>query len=127
MEYVMLTHTHIKNFIIVKSLSLDFQSGLHVLTGETGAGKSIWIDAIEIALGVRADAQMICPSEKTCDITLCFDLQNQPNAKTWLQSNELPDDNECIVRRIIDREKPSRTTINGIPVPQQLVRAFAEY
>ncbi|OGT41766.1 MAG: DNA repair protein RecN [Gammaproteobacteria bacterium RIFCSPHIGHO2_12_FULL_40_19] len=123
----MLTHIHIKNFIIVKSLSLDFQKGLHVLTGETGAGKSIWIDAIEIGLGGRADAQMIYPSEKTCDITLCFDLQNQPNAKAWLQSNDLPDDNECIIRRIIDQDKPSRTTINGMPVPQQLVRAFSEY
>ena len=123
----MLNHIHIKNFIIVKSLSLDFQKGLHVLTGETGAGKSIWIDAIEIGLGGRADAQMIYPSEKTCDITLCFDLQNQPNAKAWLQSNDLPDDNECIIRRIIDQDKPSRTTINGMPVPQQLVRAFSEY
>src|SRR3990167_8351619 len=58
----MLTHIHIKNFIIVKSLSLDFQKGLHVLTGETGAGKSIWIDAIEIGLGGRADAPMIYPT-----------------------------------------------------------------
>lgn len=122
----MLTHIHIKNFVIVKSLSLDFQSGLHVLTGETGAGKSIWIDAIEIGLGGRADAQMIYPGEKIGDITLCFDLQNLPIAKNWLREHDLSDENECIIRRIIDIEKPSRTTINGIPVPQQLVRGFAE-
>ncbi|HLB56994.1 MAG TPA: DNA repair protein RecN [Coxiellaceae bacterium] len=123
----MLNHIHIKNFIIVKSLSLDFQNGLHVLTGETGAGKSIWIDAIEIGLGGRADSNMIYPGEKTCDITLCFDLNNLTDAKKWLAANDLPNDNECIIRRIIDQDKPSRTTINGIPIPQQLVRTFSEY
>ncbi|MCX7120620.1 MAG: DNA repair protein RecN [Gammaproteobacteria bacterium] len=122
----MLTHININNFVIVKSLSLDFQNGLHVLTGETGAGKSIWIDAVEIALGGRADAQMIYPNEKTCDITLCFNLQNQMTAKKWLESHDLSSDDECIIRRIIDQQKPSRTTINGIPVPQQWVRAFSE-
>ncbi|OGT44519.1 MAG: DNA repair protein RecN [Gammaproteobacteria bacterium RIFCSPHIGHO2_12_FULL_38_11] len=122
----MLTNITINNFIIVKSLSLDFQNGLHVLTGETGAGKSIWIDAIEIGLGGRADAQMIYPNEKTCDITLCFNLQNQAVAKKWLESHDLPCDDECIIRRVIDQEKPSRTTINGVPVPQQWVRSLSE-
>src|SRR3990167_3774106 len=122
----MLTHIHIKNFVIVKSLSLDFENGLHVLTGETGAGKSIWIDAIEIGLGARADGYMIYPGEKTCDITVFFDLHNQPDAKAWLASHDFPNDDECIIRRVIDHDKPSRTTINGIPVPQQWVRGFAE-
>lgn len=122
----MLTHIHIKNFIIVKSLLLDFQNGLHVLTGETGAGKSIWIDAIEIGLGGRADAHIIYPGETQCDISLCFSLENQPVAKQWLVEHDLPTDNECIIRRIVDVEKPSRTTINGIPIPQQLVRQFAD-
>jgi len=122
----MLTNINIRNFILVKSLSLDFQSGLHVLTGETGAGKSIWIDAIEIGLGGRADANIIYPNEKTCDITLCFDLKNLSDAKKWLASQDLPNDDECIIRRIIDAEKPSRTTINGVPIPQQLIRTFSE-
>src|SRR3990167_8361413 len=122
----MLNHIHIKNFIIVKLLSLDFQNGLHVLTGETGAGKSIWIDAIEIGLGGRADAQMIYPHEKTGDITLCFDVKNLPKAKNWLASHDLPNEDECLIRRVIDIEKPSRTTINGTPVPQQWVRELSE-
>ncbi|PIZ03996.1 MAG: DNA repair protein RecN [Gammaproteobacteria bacterium CG_4_10_14_0_8_um_filter_38_16] len=122
----MLTHIHIRNFIIVKSLSLDFQDGLHVLTGETGAGKSIWIDAIEIGLGGRADANLIYPGEKNADITLCFDLANQPAAKQFLISHDLPSEDECIIRRVIDQNKPSRTTLNGIPIPQQLVRQFSE-
>ena len=122
----MLTNITINNFIIVKSLSLDFYSGLHTLTGETGAGKSIWIDAIEIGLGGRADAKMIYPNAQSADITLCFNLQNLPEAKKWLESHDLPYEEECIIRRIIDSEKPSRTTLNGIPVPQQLVRTFSE-
>src|SRR3990167_9236205 len=122
----MLTHITIKNFVIVKSLSLDFQNGLHVLTGETGAGKSIWIDAMEIGLGGRADATMIYANESSCDITLCFDLRHLLFAKQWLQSQDLPCEDECIIRRVIDREKPSRTTINGVPVVQQLVRTFSE-
>lgn len=121
-----MTHLHIQNFVIVKSLSLDFQKGLHVLTGETGAGKSIWIDAIEIGLGGRTDAHIIYPGEKSCDITLCFDLQKQPVAKAWLESHDLPNDDECIIRRLIDHDKPSRTTINGVPIPQQLTRMFAQ-
>lgn len=123
----MLTYIHIKNFIIVQSLSLEFHKGLHVLTGETGAGKSIWIDAIEIGLGGRADQHMIYPGEDTCDITLCFDLTHLPNATTWLQDNNIPLEENCIIRRTIDRNKPSRTLINGMPVPQQLARDFAEH
>lgn len=122
----MLTYIHIKNFIIVQSLSLEFHQGLHVLTGETGAGKSIWIDAIEIGLGGRADNHMIFPGEKTCDITLCFDLRKLPQAKAWLETEGFPCDEECIIRRTLDRDKPSRTTINGTPVPQQMVRTLAE-
>lgn len=122
----MLTHIHIKNFILVKSLSLDFQQGLHVLTGETGAGKSIWIDAIEIALGGRADASMIYKGEKSAEITLCFDLRQLSAAKNWLQEHNLSDEDECIIRRTLDQDKPSRTTLNGTPVPQQLIRTFSE-
>lgn len=122
----MLTHIHINHFVIVKSLSLDFQNGLHVLTGETGAGKSIWIDAIEIAMGGRADAQLIYPGEKTGDITVCFDLRNLPEAKAWLSSHDFAMDDECVIRRVIDLEKPSRTTLNGTPIPQQWMREFSE-
>lgn len=123
----MLANIHIKNFIIVKSLSLDFQNGLHVLTGETGAGKSIWIDAIEIGLGGRVDARMIYPGETRSEITLCFDLAHHTHTKKWLSSQDLPSEDECIIRRIIDQDKPSRTTLNGIPIPQQLIRTLAHY
>lgn len=121
----MLTHIHIQNFTIVKSLSLDFENGLHVLTGETGAGKSIWIDAIDIGLGARVDSSVIYPGENSCDISLCFDLKNLPFAKTWLAEQDLSVTDECIIRRVIYRDKPSRTTVNGAPLPQQLIRELA--
>ena len=122
----MLTHITIKNFTIVRELTLDFQSGLHVLTGETGAGKSIWIDAIQIGLGERTDSKIIYPGEMSCDITLCFDLSQIPSAKKWLSEHDLPND-DCIIRRVIEHDKPSRTTINGIPMPQHWARDFSEF
>ena len=121
----MLTHIHIKHFAIVQSLTLDFENGLQVLTGETGAGKSIWVDALQIGLGERADATVIYENETQCDITLCFDLSNLPKAQHWLTAHELATTDECIIRRIIHRNKPSRTSINGTPMPQHLVREFS--
>src|SRR3990167_5171429 len=122
----MLTHIAIRHFTIVRDLTLDFQQGLHVLTGETGAGKSIWIDAVEIGLGDRTDDKIIYPGEDKCDITLCFDLRNQAHAKQWLSEHDFPNDDECMIRRVISRDKGSRTTINGIPSPQQWTRELAD-
>lgn len=123
----MLTSIHIQHFAIVKTLSLDFQAGLHVLTGETGAGKSVWVDAIEIGLGARADHTVIYSGENTCDISLCFDLKNLPQAMQWLADNDLEATDECIIRRIIYQDKPSKTTLNGKPVPAQLIRELSNY
>ncbi len=121
----MLTHIYIQHFAIVQSLALDFQAGLQVLTGETGAGKSIWVDALQIGLGERTDASVIYANEPRCEITLCFDLQKLPSAQSWLSAHDLSDIEECIIRRVIYRDKPSRTTINGTPIPQQLVRELS--
>lgn len=121
----MLTHIHIQNFVIVKSLTVDFGKGLQVLTGETGAGKSIWVDAIQIALGGRADSRVIFDGEATCAITLCFNLTEKSNAKAWLEAHDIPTADECIIRRTLHIEKPSRTTLNGTPMPQHQIRDFA--
>ena len=118
----MLTHIHIQNFTIIDALTLDFDKGLSVLTGETGAGKSIWIDAVNYALGARADSSVVRHGQTRCDITLCFDVTNHPAAQKWLQENDYPDDNECIIRRIIATDGPSRATINGRPCPLQMLR-----
>lgn len=123
----MLTHIHIQNYVIVDSLSLDFKSGLNVLTGETGAGKSIWVDAVGLALGDRADTNAIRQNETQCDITLCFDLSHIPSAKQWLCDQQLESDDECIIRRVIQHDGPSRSTINGRPCPLSLLREFSQH
>jgi len=121
----MLTHLHIKNFTVVKSLSLDLECALNVVTGETGAGKSIIVDAVMLALGARSDTKAIRFGEANCDITLCFDITHIPKAKTWLALQDFTEGNECFIRRIISRDGRSRSMINNHPCPQSLVRELA--
>lgn len=117
----MLTHLQIKNFTIIDSLAVELEPNMTVLTGETGAGKSIIIDTLELALGARADTKVIRSNSDKCDITAVFDITNLPNVKTWLKDQDM-DDAECIVRRIITADGRSKSTINGIPCPQALTR-----
>ncbi len=118
----MLHHLHIKNFAIIENLDMELTSGMTVITGETGAGKSIVIDALDIALGDRADPKMVRHGTDKAEINLSFDIQNIPLAKTWLQDKSLLSENDCIVRRIITREGRSRNFINGTAVTLQQVR-----
>lgn len=123
----MISHIHIKDFAIVSELQIDLTSGLTVLTGETGAGKSLWVDAAAIVLGERADTSMIREGAKRSEISLCFDLKNIPAARDWLLAHEFQtDDNDCILRRIISREGRSRSSINGHPVPQSQMRELSQ-
>lgn len=118
----MLAHIHIKNFTIIDQLDLEFQSGLTVLTGETGAGKSIVIDAIELVLGGRAEGQIIRPGCDRCEITLIFALKSASAAQQWLAEHELTGENECIVQRIITSDGRSRSLINSQTCTLQMTR-----
>lgn len=118
----MLNHIHIRHFTIIDSLSLDFENGFSVLTGETGHGKSIWVDAVNYALGARADQSIIRHGEPRCEITLNFTLDRHPAAQKWLQDHDYDDENDCLIRRVISTDKASRSTINGRPCPLQLLR-----
>lgn len=109
----MLTHIAIKNFAISESLEVDFLPGMTVLTGETGAGKSIMLDALGLALGDRADSNIVRAGAERSDIHASFDLDNIPNAQQWLQSRELDAGDECVLRRVITKEGRSRGYING--------------
>ncbi|RXJ73847.1 DNA repair protein RecN [Veronia nyctiphanis] len=122
----MLAHITIHNFAIVKTLELDFQGGMTTITGETGAGKSIAIDALGLCLGDRADAAMVRPDEDKADITATFSLKNNHTARRWLEDNELADGDECILRRVITKEGRSRAFINGSPVPASQQRALGQ-
>jgi len=119
----MLTYLNVKNFAIIDSFTLEFQPNLTVLTGETGAGKSIIIDTLDMVLGARFESNTIRVGADRCEITAIFDLKNLPEAKAWLEEHNfnIPGD-ECIIRRTISTDGRSRSTINDYLCTQQLVR-----
>ena len=123
----MLAHMKINNFAIVKALELDFHHGMTTITGETGAGKSIAIDALGLCLGDRADPSMIRPNEDKAEIVALFHLQENPEAKRWLEENELLEGDECILRRVITKEGRSRAFINGSPVPASQQKTLGQH
>lgn len=125
----MLTQIIIKNLAIVDSVSLDFGSGLTTLTGETGAGKSILIDALGLALGNKADAAMVRKDCARADIHAVFDVSTLITVRQWLDTQELLDtDNPhtCLLHRSINRNGRSRAFINDQPVTLQTLRALGE-
>lgn len=122
----MLSELQIRDFAIVDRLFLNFQSGMSVFTGETGAGKSIAIDALGIALGDRAESSVVRSSARRAEISASFDITLNPQATQWLIDNELDEDGECILRRTINKEGGSKAYINGRPVPLQRIRELAE-
>jgi len=127
----MLNHITIKNLAVVDSLELELHSGLTVLTGETGAGKSILIDALGLVLGDRAEAAAVRHGAERADIAAEFDVQD-PNIEQWLIDNELDDDSNsgnnctCLIRRTINAKGRSRGYINGQPIPLLLLRELGE-
>ena len=122
----MLNHLSIRNFAVVKTLDLDLEQGMTAITGETGAGKSIAIDALSLCLGARADANMVRPGEDKAEIIATFSVQHS-EARTWLQQRELDNDDECIIRRLISSEGRSRAFINGVPAPLQQLKELGHY
>lgn len=121
----MLTYLHIQNFTIIDELELDFANGMTVITGETGAGKSIILDALSLVLGGRAEQQFIRHGTERCEIHAAFDLKNSPVTNKWLQDNELSND-ECLIRRIMTRDGRSKIFVNGQPQTQQKVRELGD-
>ncbi|CAG9000683.1 MAG: DNA repair protein RecN [Candidatus Celerinatantimonas neptuna] len=123
----MLTQLTIQNFAIVRFLELDMNSGLTTITGETGAGKSIAIDALGLCLGERAESAMVRPGEEKADISARFDIRNNLAARQWLDDNELDTDDECILRRVITHEGRSKAYINSTPVPVSQLRILGSH
>ncbi|WP_409524747.1 DNA repair protein RecN [Nitrincola sp. MINF-07-Sa-05] len=124
----MLTHLIIRNFAIVDELDIDLSSGMTVISGETGAGKSIMLDALALTLGDRADSDTVRSGAERAEITAIFDLQQIPEAREWLQAQDLDqDEEECQLRRIVTREGRSRSYINGQPVPLAHLRELGQF
>lgn len=122
----MLAQLVIRDFAIVRSLELALEPGFSVLTGETGAGKSILIDALALALGERADSSVIRHGASRAEVSAAFALKPCTDAARWLKAQDLFGDEECVVRRVVEADKPSRAYINGRPVPVQMLRELGE-
>ena len=121
----MLLNLNIIDLAVVKSLNLDLAQGMSVLTGETGAGKSILLTALGLALGDRADSGYVRPDAKRAEINLDFDLSDAPLAKQWLESNDLNDDQNCFIRRIVNQDGGSKAYINNRPVTLQILKQLS--
>lgn len=111
----MLKQLSIRNFVLIDRLDIEFESGMTALTGETGAGKSIVLDALGLALGARADSSAVRVGQKQADITAEFDLSGNTGARAWLSTQAEPDADTVILRRVIDVAGKSRAQINGRP------------
>ena len=121
----MLLNLTILDLAVVKSLNLDLAQGMSVLTGETGAGKSILLTALGLALGDRADSGYIRPDCARAEVNLEFDLSDAPQARQWLQEHEL-DDEQCLIRRVVSADGRSKAYINNRPVTLQALQALSE-
>lgn len=126
----MLSHLSVKNFAVVKEINIAFESGMTAVTGETGAGKSIAIDALSLCLGERADASAVRKGSDKAEIIAYFSLLDAPAARQWLDQNELvldDDPNTCFIRRLISKEGRSKAFINGIPVALQQLKQLGQF
>ena len=119
----MLETLTLNHFVIADRLSIDFFSGMSAITGETGAGKSVVLDALSLTLGERADTQKIRHGYDKADIQAVFNIDNNPDVQQWLSEQMLEtDDNECMLRRVISRNGNSRAFINQRPVTVNMLK-----
>ena len=122
----MLAQLTISNFAIVRELEIDFHRGMTAITGETGAGKSIAIDALGLCLGGRAEGDMVRAGATRADLCARFSLKDTPAAQRWLETNQLEDGRECLLRRVISSDGRSRGFINGTAVPLSQLRELGQ-
>ena len=122
----MLVHLSVHNYAIVEHLDLELATGMSVITGETGAGKSIMLDALGLTLGDRADSGAVRPGADKADILASFDVSAIAEARDWLAERDLEQDGPCILRRVITAEGRSRAYINGTPCPLGDLKSLGE-
>lgn len=122
----MLQQIRVRNYAIIDEVELELDGGMTVLTGETGAGKSILVDALGLVLGDRADASAVRHGADRAEITAAFDLVDRRDVVEWLAEQDMDADGECVVRRTISKEGRSRAYVNGCPVTLPVLRALGE-
>ena len=118
----MLGYLQVRDFAIIDSVEVEFGEGLTALTGETGAGKSILVDAVLLALGGRAAADAVRHGAERAEITATFDVTGNADARAWLAAQSLDGDDEIILRRVVGADGRSRCFVNGQALPAQVVR-----
>ncbi len=122
----MLNSLSIRDLAVVTQLNLELSEGLTVLTGETGAGKSILLTAIGLALGDRADSGYLRSGAEKAEIELVFDISDAPSAQSWLQEQSIDDEDSCIIRRQISKDGRSKAWINGRAATIKSLQALSE-
>jgi len=122
----MLTALQVRNFAIIDRIEVDFEGGMTVLTGETGAGKSILIDALGLVLGERGGTGLVRDGADRADFSAEFDLSAHEAARLWLAEQALDADEQCVLRRVINADGRSRAFINGTTVTLQTVKELGE-
>src|SRR6516225_11483406 len=119
----MLTHLQIRDFAIIDAVELELHAGLTVLTGETGAGKSILVDALQLLAGGRAGAEVVRHGAERAEIAATFELSQAPRElRQWLEEQSLGGGTELALRRVVASDGRSRAYLNGQAVPVQLLR-----
>ena len=122
----MLTRLQVRNFAIIDEIDVEFGAGMTVLTGETGAGKSILVDALGLVLGERGGTGLVRLGAERAEFSAEFDITAQPEAKGWLETQALDADTDCLLRRVIGADGRSRAFINGNAVPLQSLKELGE-
>ena len=120
----MLTRLHIRNYAIISELDIKFDNGLTIITGETGAGKSILIGALSLVLGKRADSSVLYKEDEKCVVEAFFNVDGY-ELKSFFEENDLDFENSTILRRQINANGKSRAFINDTPVTLAQLKALA--
>ncbi len=122
----MLINLQVRDFAIVDQISVELLPGMTVLTGETGAGKSILVDAVGLVLGERGGSQLVRSGAKRAEFSAEFDISGLPDVRKWLAEHALDQDDECLLRRVIAADGRSRAFINGNSTPLQQLKTLGE-
>lgn len=122
----MLRSLQIRNLAIIESLDLEFNEGFTTLTGETGAGKSILIDALGLVIGARADSTLVRGGCDKAEVSAEFEIGSDSAAAAWLAERELEDEGACLVRRVVQSDGRTRAWVNGRPLPATELRGLGE-
>src|SRR5687768_18371261 len=121
----MLKRLHIQNYAIIEEIAIGFSGGMNIITGETGAGKSILMGALSLILGDRADTTVLLNREKKCFVEGLFDIAGQPGILQFLQDQDLDAETELLIRREITTNGKSRAFVNDTPVNLEQLRLLS--